>query len=322
MAKNEDRPSIHSDLRTLLLRALRRGAISGGQAVAMTVVVALVAVSFNAARGKRGIDMFARAPYDIYTDCPEMDTNIPRLKVSRVKLGHSGLVLVDARPAAVYLAGHIRTARSMPMYGSSPNAPGGLDYLRGKRGRFIVIYGQDQMQSAVHLASYLRQHKVRGVYLLDGDLSAWKKAGRKLVSRQIPTVDAASLRGGFGPLFVDARPAEQFGAGHIPGAQNLPCDGLVPPNRKRFAALLKSKRPIVAYGVAEVDEELAETGTDSKPRDVGRMLAAELLALGAKNVRWLPQGQHAWKKAGGKLVEKPAPPARPAPRPDMQGGQP
>jgi 3-mercaptopyruvate sulfurtransferase SseA len=272
----------------------------------MTVAVSLLAIAFNAARSKRGIDLFARAPYDIYTDCPEMDANIPKLKASRIKPGNRGLVLVDARPAATYLAGHIKGARSMPMYGSRPNAPGGLDYLRKMRGRFIVIYGQDQMQSAVHLASYLRQHGVRGVYLLDGDLAAWKKAGRKLVSRAIPQADGASLVGSSGPLLVDARPLEQYRAGHIPGARNLPCDGLIPPDRKRFATLLALKRPIVTYGVSEVDEELAEPGIDTKPKDVGRLLAAELVALGAKHVRWLPLGQHAWTKAGGKLMESPA----------------
>lgn len=272
----------------------------------MTMAVSLLAIAFNAARSGRGIDLFARAPYDIYTDCPEMDVNIPKLKVSRIKPGSRGLVLVDARPAAVYLAGHIKSARSMPMYGSRPNAPGGLSYLRRMRGRFIVIYGQDQMQSAVHLASYLRQHHVRGVYLLDGDLAAWNKAGRKLMSTAIPQADAASLVGGSGPLFVDARPPEQYRAGHIPGAQSLPCDGLIPPDRKWFAALLASKRPIVTYGVSEVDEELAEPGADTQPKDVGRLLAAELIALGAKRVRWLPQGSQAWTKAGGKLVQRPA----------------
>jgi 3-mercaptopyruvate sulfurtransferase SseA len=181
------------------------------------------------------------------------------------------------------------------------------------RGRFIVVYGQDQMQSAVHLASYLRQHKVRGVHLLDGDLAAWKKTGRKLVTRAIPQVDAASLVGASGPLFVDARPTEQYRAGHLPGAQSLPTDGLIPPARKAFAALLASGRPIVTYGVSEVDEELAEPGADTKPKDVGRLLAAELLALGARNVRWLPQGRRAWTQAGGKLVRPAAPPT-----PEMQ----
>jgi rhodanese-related sulfurtransferase len=287
----------------LARRGLRRGGIALGKSVVMTVAVTLLALAFNAARSKRGIDLFARAPYDIYTDCPEMDTNIPRLKPSRVKAGNRGLVLVDARPAATYLAGHIQGARSMPMYGTRPNAPGGLDYLRKMRGRFIVIYGQDQMQSAVHLASYLRQNKVRGVHLLDGDLAAWKKAGRKLTKKAIGQVAAADLVGSSGPLYVDARPPEQYRAGHIPGARNVPCDGLIPPDPKQFAALLASKRPLVTYGVSEVDEELAEPGTDTKPKDVGRLLAAELVALGAGRVRWLPGGTDAWKKGGGKLVQ-------------------
>jgi len=294
----------------LALRGLRRLGIALAKALAITVVMSLFAIAFNAARSKRGIDLFARAPYDIYTDCPEMDANIPKLKVSRIKAGNRGLVLVDARPAAVYLAGHIPSARAMPMYGTSPNAPGGLTYLRKMRGRFIVVYGKDQMQSAVHLASYLRQHSVRGVYLLDGDLAAWTKAGRKLVSTAIPQADAPSLLASSGPLYVDARPPDQYRAGHIPGAQSLPCDGLIPPDPKAFAALLASKRSIVTYGVAEVDEELAEPGVDTKPKDVGRLLAAELLALGAKKVRWLPQGQHAWKKAGGKVAPSPASPEK------------
>jgi 3-mercaptopyruvate sulfurtransferase SseA len=292
------------------------------KAVTLTALTAGLALAVNAARGKEdgGIPLVARAPYDIYTDCPEMDARIPKLTVKELPTRSPHVIYVDARSASKYLAGHIRGARSMPMYGTHPNAPGGLEFLRGKPGRFVVVYGADEMQSAVHLASWLRQKGIRGVHLLEGDLAAWRQAGKPVQSGQIPKIDPLRAQSLDRALYVDARPKAQYEAGHVPGARSVPFNGLVPPEKKAFARLLqvskKGGRPVVVYGVEAVDEELADPTNPQEPKDVGRLLAAELEALGAKNVFWLPGGVAAWRQAGGRLRPRSgaaAPPGRAGP---------
>ena len=274
-----------------------------GKAVLLAAVCALLGWAVNSVRGKArgGIDFFARAPYDLYADCPEMETNLPNVTVAALGRGRSHTVLLDARPAPQYLAGHLPGARSLPMYGTRPNAPGGLGWLKEKRGRFVVVYGKDEMQSALHLASYLKQNGVRGVHLLKGDLAAWTQAGHRLVSAPIPTVPAAEARVAKDVLFVDARSTARFAEGRIQGALSLPFNGLVPPATEAFARLLAEKRLLVIYGIEAEDAELADPDAPAKPKDVGRLLAAELLALGAKQVRHLPGGLEAWTAAGGAL---------------------
>ncbi len=304
------------------LAALRRGGLEIAKAVALTALTAGLALAVNAARGKEGggIPLVARAPYDIYTDCPEMDARIPKLTVKELPTRSPHVIYVDARSASKYLEGHIRGARSMPMYGTHPNAPSGLEFLRGKPGRFVVVYGADEMQSAVHLASWLRQKGIRGVHLLEGNLAAWRKAGRPVRSAQIPKIDPLRAQSLHRAIYADARPKVQYETGHLPGARSVPFNGLVPPEKKAFARLLrvskKGGRPVVVYGVEAVDEELADPANPQEPRDVGRLLAAELEALGAENVFWLPGGVTAWRKAGGRLRPRSgatASPRRPGP---------
>ena len=290
--------------------ALRRAGIELAKAIAMTLVCAGIAIAVNAVRGRDGggIDLFARAPYDIYTDCPEMDTSLPRVTVADLPAKPGPWVIyVDARPSAKYLAGHIPGAHSLPMYGTRPNAPHGLAFLRPAWGRVLVVYGQDEMQSALHLASWLHLEKGKRPFLLKGDLPAWTAAGRPLSSRSIPKVTAAAARPAQDALVVDARPRAQFAQGHVPGALSVPFNGRVPPNAAAFARLLQSKRPLIIYGVEGVDEELADPEKPSQRKDVGRLLAAELLALGARRVSFMPGGLGSWEDAGGKTETAPAP---------------
>lgn len=284
-----------------------------GKALLLALGCALLAVAVNSLRGKArgGIDFFARAPYDLYTDCPEMEANLPRVTVKALHRGRGHTVILDARPAERYLAGHLPGAQSMPMYGTRPNAPRGLGWLKEKRGRFVVVYGKDEMQSALHLASYLKQNGIRGVHLLKGDLEAWTQAGHRLVPTPLPSLPATEARQPKELVFVDARSAPRFAEGRIPGALSVPFNGLVPPPAETFARLLTERRPLVIYGLEAEDAELADPDAPTKPKDVGRLLGAELLALGAKNVRWLPGGLEAWSAAGGPL-ETGAPGGRPS----------
>jgi 3-mercaptopyruvate sulfurtransferase SseA len=277
-------------------------------AIGLLVVSAVLGIGVNALRGRErgGIDLVARVPYDLYTDCPEMDANVPRLPASWVAGQSPILKILDARAAPAYLAGHLPGAESLPMYPQRPNAPRGLEKLKRWSG-IILVYGQDELQSAVHLASYLRQQGFKAVSLLEGDLAAWRAARLPLERTALATVSGKALVGRTREVvLLDARPREQFDAGHLPGARSMPFDGLVIPPQETLRALLDEPRRIVVYGVAGVDAELADPEAPAAgAKDVGALLAAELRALGARDVVHLVGGQDAWVQAGG-VLSRPA----------------
>lgn len=81
---------------------------------------------------------------------------------------------------------------------------------------------------------------------------------------------------------VDARPAEAFARGHLPGAVNLPYDWLDPVPEERLgelaAAIAASRaRTVVVYG-------------DGGHPDSGEHLGREISGRGIKNVRFVAGG--------------------------------
>ncbi|MFC0534225.1 sulfurtransferase [Phytohabitans kaempferiae] len=114
------------------------------------------------------------------------------------------------------------------------------------RGTPVVVYGATRSAAPARAWWLLRWAGVESVKLLDGGLDAWASAGGALAQGheprpaqsefvikpgQLPNVelpDVAELAR-VGRL-IDARPAVRFagtadGAGHIPGAINVPADG-------------------------------------------------------------------------------------------------
>lgn len=313
MTARDKEPSPVSTLRrpeSLCRRFVRRAAIELAKALALALVSATLGLAVNAARGREGggIDLVARAPYDLYTDCPEMDARLSQIDVASLRPGNRWLIILDARPSVAFVAGHIPGALSMPMYGTRPNTGSRLAQVMRAWFRPVVVYGADPLQSGVHLGSWLRQQGRPWVLVLRGGLSAWRAAGRPVATTRVPAIPAKAARTLRGARFVDARPPEVFRAGHVRGALSLPFNGLVPPDPKRFAALLAETRPLVIYGVEGVDPELADPESDSAAKDVGRLLAAELLALGAHRVQFLTGGVAAWQEAGGPVQRQAAPP--------------
>ncbi len=79
---------------------------------------------------------------------------------------------------------------------------------------------------------------------------------------------------------IDARTAEEFAAGHVPGAVNITLEEL----------------PVFAERRGNADEGLLITMCGSSGR--GQKAAAVLDSLGARNVLALEGGLKAWKEAG------------------------
>jgi rhodanese-related sulfurtransferase len=92
-------------------------------------------------------------------------------------------------------------------------------------------------------------------------------------------------------LFVDARTAEEFAKGHIPGSVSLP-----------FAHFNGEEYFMTTFDLVDSGKELV-IYCSSRECDDGRLLAAELEMLGCTNVILFIDGFDGWEKEGGE-VEK------------------
>ncbi|MCX6996386.1 MAG: rhodanese-like domain-containing protein [Kiritimatiellaeota bacterium] len=93
------------------------------------------------------------------------------------------------------------------------------------------------------------------------------------------------------PVLLDARPAADFRAGHLPRAQSLPFE-LAPELFAPLQATLTRAQPLLTYC----------TRNDC---DEGLELALFLRQQGYTNVMLFPGGLHEWRAAGGAVEDGP-----------------
>lgn len=97
---------------------------------------------------------------------------------------------------------------------------------------------------------------------------------------------AASLAGDHPPIVAEILGPQYFASGHLPGALNLPLDGLV----ENAARLLPDKTAaIVVYCASSTCQN-------------SHIAERKLRSLGYQNVRVFAGGKAAWKDAGRPLV--------------------
>ncbi|MEP3671657.1 MAG: 3-mercaptopyruvate sulfurtransferase [Hyphomicrobiales bacterium] len=197
---------------------------------------------------------------------------------------------VDRDPEAEYLEGHIpgavffdlekqsdRTSHMglmMPIAMQFGREMGDLGISESDT---IIIYDTTGLFSAARVWWMFRQFSAQKVYILDGGLPAWKKAGHALETGPLkpePKTFRAEISDDVivgldtmkeavenpeGPLLLDAREAARFDgtapeprpevcSGHMPGAMNLPYDSLLDDERKLLdVATLQKKFDEVGY---------------------------------------------------------------------------
>jgi rhodanese-related sulfurtransferase len=96
---------------------------------------------------------------------------------------------------------------------------------------------------------------------------------------------AERIAAGTAPVILDVRSPDEFAAGHLPGARNVPHDEL----RARIGAL----------GLSH-DQELVVHCHSGRRADIAR---EELAALGFRHVRELEGHWQGWQASGGQSVE-------------------
>jgi predicted sulfurtransferase len=100
---------------------------------------------------------------------------------------------------------------------------------------------------------------------------------------EVKAVEAREARAGqTRTLLIDARQVREFGAGHMPGAVNVPYDWLDPTPETQLSALA---RTIASSGATRV----LVYGDGGRP-DSGEYLAREISARGIKNASFVRGG--------------------------------
>jgi len=191
-----------------------------------------------------------------------------------------GYLLVDARPASKYAAGHLPTAISIPLPVLETE---GAKLLPPKKGTLLVFYCGGVSCGLSHKSAQIARSLGYGnVKVFTGGEPAWVKAEHY-------TVPAASFLKEGNLVLVDLREPKAAAAGHIPGAVNVPLaqlDGW----EKKFPSSKGAQ--LVFYGGKESDLAAAI----STARD-----------WGYSNVTGFPGGTAEWKKSGYALAQGAAP---------------
>ncbi len=89
-------------------------------------------------------------------------------------------------------------------------------------------------------------------------------------------------------IFIDARPVDEFRAGHIRGAVSLPFEQLDDSFDMMFQ-LVESDQPLIIY-------------CQNRDCDDGLLLALEFLALEKTNLYYFVDGFDTWREAGCPVV--------------------
>jgi hydroxyacylglutathione hydrolase len=159
-------------------------------------------------------DYFRRLPalnqrdLPIYDDVPTLDS----LGVEATEaVVASGAVVIDARPIAAFAAGHIPGALSIelrPVFGSW------LGWLTDPDQQVVFVLDDDQDEADLVRQSLTIGHdELAG--RLAGGMDAWVRADRPVQSTEL--VDEAACDRDL----IDVRQADEYTAGHIPGATNI-----------------------------------------------------------------------------------------------------
>ena len=249
----------------------------------------------------------------------------------RSRLDDKRLRLLDPRPTVRYLLGHIKGALSLPVWklfdkdslallpvNRLAKAVGGAGITTQSS---VVIYDEDDGQSAAMLAWTLEYLGHRDVRILASFFEQWKEDGNEVYYKPVrpkPTTFRAKpnpkIRAVYQELvdnkpvkLIDVRSQEEYlgkdktevRAGHILGAINLPWTMLL--GKKNRAILPRSDLASVISKVGLIRDDHVVTYCRTGPRAAIGYYA--LRELGLKNVRLYDGSFHEWSQRPELSVE-------------------
>jgi len=251
----------------------------------LVALAAVAALAFNALR-PGGLPLLRYAPFDLLGPCPELADVIPRLAPDKLVPGDPNVIVVDVRLPWDHLEGRVPGSWFLPMYETAPLDGSVVARLRTlKPGTWIVLAGTAGTATAERALTALSAQGLRGLFVLEGGLEAWKKLGRPVDSTTVPVLVRESGTPA-ARLYIDARDDEAFAAGHRDGAVHLPFDDLLPPEPEVLDRLREVKdRELVVYA----GEPLPGRLNGHRPVHPAYGVAAELVARGFPRVSILAE---------------------------------
>jgi hydroxyacylglutathione hydrolase len=191
----------------------------------------------------------------------------------------AGAQIVDARPGARHVAGHIPGSLSIPLDESFGTWLGWVVDL--DRPVVLVVEHADDIDPLMRQAMRIGHDTILG--RLDGGVEAWAATGRRLETsgRWSATELAAALQAperDDRPVLIDVRQANEYDDGHVPGAWHIAGGSL--PDR---LADLPRDRPIACMCAAGFRASIA---------------TSLLRSAGFEDVSWVSDGFPVWRAAG------------------------
>ena len=190
-------------------------------------------------------------------------------------------VLIDSRPAPRYHEGHIPTAISIP---ETVVKETGAACLPGEakldNTQLIFYCGGPTCGMSPSSAGMAKKMGYTNLHVMLEGIPGWKKAGKSVTASE-EFVKTGNI------VLVDLRTKEEYEAGHIPRAHNIPMASLAAREDS-----LPLKAPIVVYADSFVE---AQQGYGL------------IRKWGAKTVSIWPGGVKSWSAKGSKLATGPTP---------------
>jgi rhodanese-related sulfurtransferase/glyoxylase-like metal-dependent hydrolase (beta-lactamase superfamily II) len=171
---------------------------------------------------------------------PRLRETIPKpalLSAADFDRAGAGALVIDVRPQADFMAGHIPGAISNTFRDSFATW---LGWLVPEEANLLFVLGDEQLEDAIDQALLVGYERFSGV--LAGGMEAWSAAGLPVNRAELADVERAWSAIAHGAVALDVRETGEFAEGHLPGALHIPLGDL-----ERRAVELPAGRPIVTY---------------------------------------------------------------------------
>lgn len=161
----------------------------------------------------------------------------PALSPAEFDRRRSHARVIDVRPQADFMAGHIPGAMSNAFRDSFATW---LGWLLAEDAPLLFVLGVEPLDRVVAECLLVGYERFAGV--LDGGMSAWQHAGCETARAELIEANAARKLIAERALLLDVREPSEFNEAHIPGALHIPLGEL-----NERAAEIPRDRSIVTY---------------------------------------------------------------------------
>jgi rhodanese-related sulfurtransferase len=161
----------------------------------------------------------------------------PRLSPADFDRARRSALVVDVRPQAEFMAGHISGALSNTFRDQFATW---LGWVVPEHTALLFVLGDEPLERVLDECLLVGYERFAGV--LEGGMSAWNASGMQVKPALLVRCGETRKLVSDGALALDVREDNEFDVGHIPGAEHIPLGSLT-----ERAGELPRDRTIVTY---------------------------------------------------------------------------